>query len=86
MYFAVNKEMVVRGLPELQSLVSGCNNTDLVVDISPMNPPPQITSRFGVQVFERMLARGMPLDIANEIRNSRAFLDVVESSDAFYGS
>ncbi len=86
LYFAVTKEMAARGLPEVQSLVSGCKSTDLVVDIKPMEPPPQITSRFGTQVYDRMKARGMPTDIADEVRKSRAFVDVVSRSDAFYGS
>lgn len=86
-YFTVRKQLLTQNRAAPASMTEGCPpaTADIAADITPQESPPEIESRFGRIIFQRMVARGMPRDVAEDVSLSPAFYDLVTQSDALYG-
>jgi hypothetical protein len=85
-YFAVETKLVETGRKANGNMSEGCPQSarDIHVDIKALNPPRKTESKFAETLYRRMIARGMPKDIAEEVRKSNAFFDLVQDTDTVY--
>lgn len=86
-YFTVRDQMASQGQTANATMTEGCPTTaqSIKADITPQVSPPTIESRFGRIIYQRMIARGMPKEVADEVGKSKAFYVLVAKSDALYG-
>ncbi|MGB7287113.1 MAG: hypothetical protein WBC71_09300 [Salaquimonas sp.] len=87
-YFAVLAKMQNEGRTARGNLTEGCPSSaqGIQASISPTNPPRLLDSRFDRIIYQRMIARGMPEDLADQVRTSQSFYNLVELSDQVYGT
>ena len=85
-YFAVLTKLANEDRQANGNIAEGCPSAaiDIVADIEPRNQSRQIESRYGTILYQRMIARGMPKDIADEVAKSNAFFDIVQDTDTVY--
>ncbi|WP_124111011.1 hypothetical protein [Palleronia sp. THAF1] len=74
-YVAAEKRLAAEGRPA-DGLSTGCAAATSPADIAPTGVAGQSTS-FSEILFRRMIARGMPQDLAAEISTSPAFKELV---------
>lgn len=83
-YFAIENQLQTTR----SNISEGCPDSAraLQVDISPIEPPKVIESRFGELIYRRMIARGVSQAQATEVSKSEAFYQLVQESDALYSN
>ncbi|MDZ7824289.1 MAG: hypothetical protein U5K75_09820 [Ahrensia sp.] len=88
LYFAAESQLIAAGRTEGRNMSEGCPESAraAVVDISAIEPPHQFTSSYAETLYRRMIARGMPKDIALQVSKSAAFKNVVDLRDTIYAS
>lgn len=86
-YFTVRAQMASLGQIANGNMTDGCppSSKDIRADITPTNIIQEKDSRFSTIIHQRMIARGMPKEIASNVKKSRAFYDLVIQSDELYG-
>jgi hypothetical protein len=55
-------------------------------DINPMVSVPSVTPGYPETLYQRMIARGIPADLAADIAKSKAFWDLVAQRDSAYAN
>jgi hypothetical protein len=85
-YFSVEAKLASEGRSANGNMSEGCAESGpKTADIAPINPPKQLDSRYATLLYQRMIARGMPKDVADGVRTSNAFYNLVVRNDEVYG-
>ena len=87
-YFAVEAKLAREFRQANGNMSEGCSPdaAKTVADIDPRDPPRESDSRYATILYQRMIARGMPKDVADTVRKSNAFFNLVTRNDEVYGS
>jgi hypothetical protein len=87
-YFAAVTKLRADGRAPNGDPTRGCpaNAASRPSDINPMVSVPSVSPGFPQELYQRMIARGVPTDLANDIAKSKAFWDLVAQRDSALGS
>jgi len=85
-YHAIELRLASENRNANGDITDGCPavSGEISADIAPHNPPRQIDSKYAGTLYQRMIARGVPKDIADDVRKSNAFFDLVQDTDTVY--
>lgn len=83
-YFAAVTRLTTDGRPVSGDPTRGCppEAAAIAVDINPMVSVPSVTPGYPQTLYDRMIARGIPTDLADGISKSKAFWDMVAKRDS----
>ncbi|MFO8127698.1 hypothetical protein [Yoonia sp.] len=83
-YFAAVTKLQAEGRPLRANPTRGCPPQAAAVpaDINAMASVPPVTIGYPLALYERMIARGIPADAADDISKSKAFWDLVAKRDS----
>jgi hypothetical protein len=86
-YFAAETQIQSTGGGVPAGMSEGCPETAKArtANIAAIEPPYQFTTSYAEILYKRMIARGMPKDVALQVSKSEAFRTLVEANDAVYG-
>lgn len=86
-YFAAEMQIQSSGAGVPAGMSEGCPESARAVaaNIAAIEPPHQFTSGYAEILYKRMIARGMPKDLALQVSKSEAFRALVDANDAVYG-
>ncbi|MFN3663965.1 hypothetical protein [Yoonia sp.] len=87
-YFAAVAKLRADGRSPNGDPTRGCpaDAVSRAADINPMVSVPSVSPGFPQELYGRMIARGVPTDLANDISRSKAFWDLVAQRDSAVGS
>lgn len=87
-YFAAVAKLRADGRTATADPTRGCpaDAISRAVDINPMVSVPSVSPGFPQELYARMIARGVPTDLADDISRSKAFWDLVAQRDSAVGS
>ncbi|WP_322889051.1 MULTISPECIES: hypothetical protein [unclassified Yoonia] len=87
-YFAAVQKLRADGRSANGDPTRGCpaDAAARPTDINPMVSVPSVSPGFPQDLYNRMIARGVPTDLANDIARSKAFWDLVAFRDSTVGS
>lgn len=87
-YFAAVTKLRAEGVTPNPDPTRGCpaEAVSRPADINPMVSVPAVSAGFPQELYARMIARGVPVDLAGEISRSKAFWDLVAQRDSAVGS
>ncbi|WP_322892447.1 MULTISPECIES: hypothetical protein [unclassified Yoonia] len=87
-YFAAVAKLQADGLAPNGDPTRGCpaDAASRPADINPMVSVPSVSPGFPQDLYNRMIARGIPTDLATDISRSKAFWDLVAQRDSAVGS
>ncbi len=81
-YFAIEDQLEAEGRPASGKIYEGCPpGTSIGASIEPISPAPDSTSATARTFYRKLLARGTPRDIADQVVKSRAFQDWVNAAN-----
>lgn len=83
-YFAAVTKLEADGRSANGNPTRGCpaDAAGIAADINPMISVPPVTPGYPQTLYERMIARGIPADLAGDIAKSKAFWDLVAKRDS----
>lgn len=83
-YFAAVVKLEAEGRAPSGNPSRGCpaEAAGIAADINPMVSVPSVTPGYPQTLYNRMLARGIPADLADDIAKSKAFWDLVAKRDS----
>ena len=83
-YFAAVTKMEADGREFSGDPTRGCppEAASIPADINAMISVPSVTPGYPQTMYDRMVARGIPVDVADEIAKSKAFWDLVAKRDS----
>lgn len=83
-YFAAATKLAADGREVSGNETRGCppEAAGVPADINAMISVPSLTSGYPQTLYDRMLARGIPTDLADDISKSKAFWDLVAMRDS----
>ena len=83
-YFAAVTRMEAEGLEVSGNPTNGCppEAAGVPTDINAMISVPSVTAGYPQTLYDRMLARGIPSEIVDDISKSKAFCDLVAKRDS----
>lgn len=83
-YFAAVVKLEAEGRTVDGNPTRGCpaEAAGIPADINPMVSVPPVTPGYPQTLFDRMVARGIPADLAGDIAKSKAFWDMVAKRDS----
>ncbi len=83
-YFAAVAQSEASGVALSGNPTRGCpeGSADFIVDINPMVSFPPLMSGYPQTLYQRMLDRGIPTAVADDIAKSKAFWDLVARRDS----
>lgn len=86
-YFTVEAKLARENRNSNGKLSDSCifNSGSKAANIAPNSAPEDLDSRYATLLYQRMIARGMPKDIADEVKTSIAFYNLVKRSDELNG-
>jgi hypothetical protein len=86
-YFAAVQKLRADGRSPNGDPTRGCpaDAAGRAADINPMVSVPSVSPGFPQDLYNRMVARGIPTDLANDISRSKAFWDLVAQRDSALG-
>lgn len=86
-YFAAVAKLRADGRSPSGDPTRGCppDAAGRAADINPMVSVPSVSPGFPQDLYNRMVARGVPTDLANDISRSKAFWDLVAQRDSALG-
>lgn len=87
-YFAAVAKLRADGRSPNGDPTRGCpaDAASRAADINPMVSVPSVSPGFPQELYGRMIARGVPTDLADDISKSKAFWDLVAQRDSAVGS
>lgn len=87
-YFAAVQKLQADGRSANGDPTRGCPSDAAArpTDINPMVSVPSVSPGFPQDLYNRMIARGVPTDLADDISRSKAFWDLVAFRDSTVGS
>jgi hypothetical protein len=83
-YFAAVARMEADGIPVSGNPTRGCppEAVSIQADINPMVSVPSVTPGYPQTIYDRMISRGIPASIADDVAKSRAFWNLVAQRDS----
>ncbi len=83
-YFAAVAQLEAEGRDISGDPTRGCppEAAGVAADINPMVSVPSVTPGYPQTLFDRMIARGIPQDVAEDVSKSKAFWDLVAKRDS----
>ncbi len=83
-YFAAKAQLAADGASASGNPTRGCPDeaASQAVDINPMVSVPPLMSGYPQTLYQRMVARGIPTDLVDDIAKSKAFWDLVAKRDS----
>ncbi|MFQ1700868.1 hypothetical protein ACJ5NV_09750 [Loktanella agnita] len=83
-YFAAEQKLAQDGQSAKGSMTANCPEEARArpADINPMVSVPSITPGYPETLYQRMIARGMPQALADDVAKSRAFWNLVAARDS----
>lgn len=83
-YFAAVTKLEAEGRTVSGNPTRGCppEAAGVSADINAMVSVPPVTPGYPQTMYDRMIARGIPVDLADEISKSKAFWDLVARRDS----
>ncbi|MEL6642105.1 MAG: hypothetical protein AAFN63_19005 [Pseudomonadota bacterium] len=83
-YFAAVTKLEAEGRAVSGNPTRGCppEAAGIPADINAMVSVPPVTAGYPQTMYDRMIARGIPADVADEIAKSKAFWDLVARRDS----
>lgn len=83
-YFAAVTKLESDGRSPNGNPTAGCPDAarGQAADINPMVSVPPVTPGYPETLYQRMIARGLPVDLADDIAKSRAFWNLVAQRDS----
>ena len=86
-YFTVEAKLAREFRQANGNMSEGCppDAAKTVAEIVPSNPTRESDSRYATILYQRMIARGMPKDVVDNVRKSNAFFNLVTRNDEVYG-
>ncbi len=83
-YFAAAAQLERDGRSANGNMTSNCPDEARArpADINAMVSVPPITPGYPETLYQRMIARGMPVDVADDVAKSRAFWNLVAERDS----
>lgn len=83
-YFAAVQKLESEGRAPSGNPTAGCPDEARAraADINPMVSVPPVTPGYPQTLYERMIARGIPTDLADDIAKSNAFWSLVAQRDS----
>lgn len=83
-YFAAQLKLEADGRALSGNPTRGCppEAASIPADINAMVSVPPVTPGYPQTLYDRMIARGIPADVADEISKSKAFWDLVAKRDS----
>lgn len=83
-YFAAVARMEADGTPVSGNPTRGCppEAAGVSADINAMISVPSVTGGYPQTLYDRMLSRGIPVEVADDISRSKAFWDLVAKRDS----
>lgn len=87
-YFAAVEKLRAEGRSANGDPTRGCPAEAAArpTDLNPMISVPSVSPGFPQELYGRMIARGIPTDLADEIAQSKAFWDLVAFRDSAIGT
>lgn len=84
LYFAAVTRLTAQERRPRGNPTRGCppEAAAVAVDINPMISVPSVTPGYPQILYDRMIARGIPTDVADDISRSKAFWDMVAKRDS----
>jgi len=82
-FFAAVAKMEAEGQEFSGNPTRGCPEEAIAIaaDINPMVSVPSVTPGYPQTLYDRMIARGIPVSVADDIAKSRAFWNLVAQRD-----
>lgn len=83
-YFAAAQRLAGEGRSADGNMTAGCPEEARArpADINAMVSVPPVTPGYPETLYQRMIARGMPVDVADDVAKSRAFWNLVAARDS----
>ncbi|PJI91776.1 hypothetical protein BC777_0616 [Yoonia maricola] len=83
-YFAAVTKLEAEGREVSGDPTRGCppEAAGVAADINAMVSVPPVTAGYPQTLYDRMIARGIPVDVADDISKSKAFWDLVARRDS----
>ena len=80
-YFAIEDQLEAEGRPANGKIYEGCpGGTSVGASIKPLSQPPSTDNATAKTYYRKLLARGTPKDIADQVSKSKAFQDWVNAA------
>lgn len=83
-YYAATAQLEAQGRAAGGNTTRGCPTEAAAIpaDINPMVSVPPVIPGYPETLYQRMIARGIPRDMADDIAKSKAFWDLVAKRDS----
>lgn len=81
-FFAIEDQLEAEGRPASGKIYEGCPpGTSIGASIEPLSPAPDASSATARTFYRKMLSRGTPKDVADQVVKSKAFQDWVNAAN-----